>query len=254
MAFQQVASCIASTSRSVLRTSTRKRIHPTGVTRSAIFPLYPHYSTQRKDVYPAQELLKTITPLNPFNSPMEQERDKDENALPRNEKIKFEMVQLIDRETRTLGPLRPLVDILAEIRKGKEFVQLVSHERPLVKIITFDEDRRAERTRKTQQRAARAAGRSKEVQISWQSEAGDLAHKLDKVREVLAEHNRVSVLLSGRPKTPPPTDEKRAEMEKKVYKVAEAMGAFEVGEPERGRRHSILNFRPKTSAGSEEGK
>lgn len=250
---RQSTSCIASTSRAALATSPR-RIRPPApsLTRCPILPfILPQNSTVPPGHnFPAHALIKNASfNSNPFSAP---DRPGKPTGPPRNENIPHAVVRVVDRERNALGPPEPLEDVLARLKLKKEYVQLLSADPPVVKIFTYEEEKKMEKQRKESMKAARQHNRGeKEIQLSWGAQASDLQHKIDKIKEALGDRRRVSVVISAKPKTPAPSDERRAEIERRMYDVTADL-AIESQPPQRGRRHSILYFKPKAAQASGE--
>jgi len=250
MSIRNVTSCIASTSRAVPNASHRLRPHAPALLRSPILPFrLPQYSTDApsadapRTTFPALQILKTsAAAANPFVSPGKPTR------LPRNGDIQAPIIRIVNRETGELGPDEPLQAALERLKPNKEFLQLMSLDPPIAKVLAFEDEKKKERLRKEQLKTARKGDKGeKEMQLSWLAQPADMQHKLDKIKEALHEGRRVSVVISCKPKTLPPSDERRAEVEKRIYAATSDL-AVESQLPQRGRRHSMLYFRPKSHA------
>ena len=118
--------------------------------------------------------------------------------------IRHRVVQLVDQETGKPGPPRNLEDILASIDETTHYVELVSETPALVKI--FDKAEKKIRFLAQKARAKVSAKRNlrKEVQLTWNTQPGDIAHKLAKVREELEKGSRVDLVFAPKPKTDHP--------------------------------------------------
>jgi len=117
--------------------------------------------------------------------------------LPRDEDIQHRIVQLVDPETGRLTEPIPLRSILADLDRRTKYVELVSSTpAPLVKI--FDKLAESRRSAEAQQKARAAARKAiqKEVQLTWNAAPGDLAHKLEKVRQELERGVRVDLVFA----------------------------------------------------------
>jgi translation initiation factor IF-3 len=116
----------------------------------------------------------------------------------RNDEIQYAFVRLVDSETGRLNPPKPLRDILSSVNLKTHFVELVGEQPdPIVKIISKKDafDRFKERKAKMKSTAKNEI-EQKEIQLTWGVAAGDLVHKLKKVREELEKGNRVDVVYA----------------------------------------------------------
>ena len=113
---------------------------------------------------------------------------------PRNDEIKYHLVQLVDQETGRLNPPTALSAVMASIDRKTHFVELVKETPfPIVKIA----DKKAVyAAMKRLQRTKKPPISTKEIQLTWCAGAADWDHKLRKVREELEKGNRVDVVLT----------------------------------------------------------
>ena len=116
-----------------------------------------------------------------------------------NEKIPFRFVRLADPESGSLHPLAPLQTILDSIDRKTHHVELVADAPdPIVKVVDTKQAREKHKeARKRAQAAARAQAR-KEVQVTWGVAAGDLAHKMEKVRQELVGGKKVDLIFTSK--------------------------------------------------------
>ena len=96
---------------------------------------------------------------------------------PRNEQIKFEMVQLVDEQNK-LRPPEPLRDILAQIKLRTHFVELVQEDPPVVKIGSKEAEQKARKAAKMKEKVSKME--RKEIQVTWNVTDSDLDHKIRK--------------------------------------------------------------------------
>lgn len=116
--------------------------------------------------------------------------------------IKHRRVRLVDPETRLLTEPRTLRSIMESIDQRMEFVQLVRAEpEPVVKVM----NKRDVYERSKSQKPKSTKSLTKEVQMTWETAAGDLAHKLGKVRDALEEGSRVDVVFTTKKGRSPPS-------------------------------------------------
>jgi translation initiation factor IF-3 len=125
---------------------------------------------------------------------------------PKDERIPFQVVSLLDSETGQLHPSGPLRVLLGSINRRKHHLELVAAEpEPVVKIVENDEGLLQFRLKKDKKRKLKEGGKSqesKEIQMTWQVSDGDFSNKLSKAREELVKGSRVDIvfaLKSGQP-------------------------------------------------------
>ncbi|KAJ7590592.1 hypothetical protein C8J56DRAFT_537581 [Mycena floridula] len=117
----------------------------------------------------------------------------------RNKRIPFENVTVIDEQ----GGLAPgkMSQLLETIPKSK-FVELVRESPPMVKIIDKEEARAKVKLKKDREKEMKRRNQHKEFQLSWSSAEGDVAHKVERVKEMLAQGALVDVVFAPKPKAP----------------------------------------------------
>ncbi|GLB33278.1 putative ribosome disassembly concerning protein [Lyophyllum shimeji] len=124
-------------------------------------------------------------------------QDANAKAPPRDENIQHRIVQLVDPETGRLTEPTPLRTILAGLDRRTKYVELVSvTPAPIVKV--FDKLAESQRSAEAQYKARAAARKAiqKEVQLTWNAAPGDLAHKLEKMRQELERGARVDLVFA----------------------------------------------------------
>lgn len=141
---------------------------------------------------------------------------------PRNSEITHATVQLVNPETNRLDPPKPYAEILNSIELKDNFVELVSSDPPIVKIVNKREANAARKEMKERKRV-QPKNEMKEVQMTWGVGAADLSHKLKKAQEELEKGNRVSLVFAPRSKRPVP---KPQEMQVFLDEVAEKVSPF----------------------------
>ncbi|PCH41553.1 hypothetical protein WOLCODRAFT_163197 [Wolfiporia cocos MD-104 SS10] len=115
---------------------------------------------------------------------------------PRNHDIPFRVVRLVNPETRHLDPPASLSEVIARCEPKKEYVELVASEpEPIVKIIKSSEVFSKKMALKERQKG-KGVREEKEVQMTWGISAGDLAHKMKRVRQELEKGNRVNLVYT----------------------------------------------------------
>ncbi|KIK07643.1 hypothetical protein K443DRAFT_168371 [Laccaria amethystina LaAM-08-1] len=137
-----------------------------------------------------------------MTSKTKQQKASSPRNQNRGENIKQRIVQLVDQETGKPGPPRNLGDILASIDEKTHYVELVSETpAPLVKIFDKAEEKIRYLARKAQAKASAQRNQRKEIQLTWSTQPGDIAHKLAKVREELEKGCRVDLVFAPKKKT-----------------------------------------------------
>ncbi|KAG8851999.1 hypothetical protein FRB96_009015 [Tulasnella sp. 330] len=135
----------------------------------------------------------------------------DKQKAPINENIPFETVQCRQADT-SLGPPTSLTTLLSRIDKAKEICILLSRKPPVVTIMSKQEaleKRKADKEKLKAQKAAQAE--SKVIQMTWGVEAGDLTHKVAKMKRELEKGNHVELILAKKKKVPVPPPAEREE-------------------------------------------
>ncbi|KAH7344140.1 hypothetical protein B0J17DRAFT_625705 [Rhizoctonia solani] len=141
------------------------------------------------------------------------ERAVQNPAFFKNGAIPYTYVRLVNSESNRLEPETKLKDLLATIDLDANFVQLVSTDppdggKPLVKIINKHDAAQKERdqkAKKKEQKKAASGRETKEIQLSWNVEPGDLKHKLSKAIKELEKKNRVNISFIPKKGSPVPT-------------------------------------------------
>jgi translation initiation factor IF-3 len=131
----------------------------------------------------------------------------------KNDAIPYKHVRLVNSKTNRLEPETRLKDLLASVDLDTHFLQLVSPEppdggMPLVKIINKHEAAQKEReqkAKKKEQKKAASGRETKEIQLTWGAQPGDLRHKLDKAITELEKKNRVKVTFIPKKGAPVPS-------------------------------------------------
>ncbi|TDL29148.1 hypothetical protein BD410DRAFT_779477 [Rickenella mellea] len=142
---------------------------------------------------------------------------------PKNEKIPYNYVSIVDNETGRIKPGPPvsLVELLRSVDLKTTIVQLVtSKPAPLVKLLDKKALAIAKKDYKERQKARPRPVEQKEIQMTWGVGVSDMEHKLKKAREELARGNRVDVVIAPKAKQPRPDV---AEMNKRIQAVVDAM-------------------------------
>ncbi|KAL0575356.1 hypothetical protein V5O48_006607 [Marasmius crinis-equi] len=165
-------------------------------------------STQKPTNKPPTPVTERGIPLNiykdrrrPEEVKQEVEEKKDENEeksteKPKNRKIPFETVMFVNPEGGGLVETT-MTKILADMDDKNYFAELQSTEPfPVVKLINKEE---ARQFRQKAKEALKKGKLSKEFQLTWSMAEGDLARKLNRVRETLAKGGRVDLVFAPKP-------------------------------------------------------
>ena len=125
-----------------------------------------------------------------------------------NDSIPFKAVRLADPTSGSLHPLAPLTTILNSIDPKTHHVELVADRPdPVVKIVNTKEAREKYREAKKRAHAAARAQVRKEIQVTWGVAEGDLAHKVEKVRQELVGGKKVDLIFASKKGQVVPTKE-----------------------------------------------
>ena len=137
---------------------------------------------------------------------------------PRDDKIEFDVVRLVDPETHKPGDPQSLPDLVKLYKAEKKyFVELVALPSettggyPLVKLVDKKLNTAREKVAKQKQLISRKQQEQKEIQLTWSVARGDLEHKLRKVRDEIVKGHRVDLAFAPKKKQhPPPIHEQEA--------------------------------------------
>ena len=122
----------------------------------------------------------------------------------RDRDIPHRIVQLANEDGR-LEPQIPLSHILASIDSKTHFVELVSGDpTPIVKIQSKKEHYEKQKAFQRRQKEVATARARMEIQMTWNIEPGDLAHKLGKARKEFDKGNRVDLVFAPKVNQKPP--------------------------------------------------
>ena len=161
-----------------------------------------------------------------------------------NDNIPFKHVRLADSDSGSLHPFAPLKTILNSIDPRTHHVELVADAPdPIVKIVDTKKAREKYKEAKKRAQAAARAQVRKEIQLTWGVAAGDLAHKLEKVRQELVGGRKVDLIFASRKGQTVPT---KQAMNVRLNGVLESLA--DVGQeylPREWRGHMIaLHLKP----------
>ncbi|QRV87203.1 translation initiation factor IF3 [Ceratobasidium sp. AG-Ba] len=152
-----------------------------------------------------------------------------EPTFLKNDAIPYHIVRVVNPETNKLDPEIKLRELLAKVDLDKNYVQLISAggpdgAKPIVKIINKQEASRKEReqkSKKKEQKKTSAGRETKEIQLSFTVEPGDLKHKLDKCIKELEKRNRVVVVFVKKKSAPMPSPEQKAARLQAVWEAVQ---------------------------------
>lgn len=165
---------------------------------------------------------------------------------PQNKEIQHRVVQLVDPETGRLHPPTLLSAILASVNPKTHFVELATEDpNPLVKIVSKEDLKAKIKEQRLKKKLAGKSMEQKEIQLTWGVAAGDLEHKLSKVRRELEKGNRVDLVYAPKKGQPLPNP---AEMELRMQETVEKLA--DVGKewkPKQVQKHmSVIYFQGHT--------
>ena len=122
------------------------------------------------------------------------------NRKPRNNEIKLPLVQLVDPVTQKLQDPAPPSEIVAKADMKNFYVELVSQEPPIVRLVNRKDAHVAKLARKAKLKQVKVE--HKELQMTWNVADTDVAHKLRKAREHLAGGNFVDIAFAPKARQP----------------------------------------------------
>lgn len=159
----------------------------------------------------------------PFSSTQVLSKAKIPNRKLRNNEIKLPLVHLVDPETQKLRELAPVADVISNTNMRDYYIELVSQEPPIVRLVNRKEAHAAKKAQKAHLKKAKVE--NKEVQMTWNVANTDVVHKLRKAREHLSAGNLVDVAFAPKPRQPalkPPEMMQKLELVREMLKdVAE---------------------------------
>ncbi|KAF8883429.1 hypothetical protein BD779DRAFT_1663157 [Infundibulicybe gibba] len=139
----------------------------------------------------------------------------------RDGQIPHRTVQLVDQTSGRLTPPTTMAEVLASINRKTHFVELVSTEpTPIVKIIDKKEAFEKRKQQKAKAKEVSKKNTQKEVQLTWGAAAGDLSHKIKRVRQELEKGSKVDLVFAPKKGQPLPTP---PEMRQRVDEVVEML-------------------------------
>ncbi|KAF9558226.1 hypothetical protein CPC08DRAFT_709773 [Agrocybe pediades] len=152
---------------------------------------------------------------------------KETRTHPKNAQIPYDIVQVKDADG-TLHHAQKLTKVLEGVDTATHVVRLISHEPPIVRVLTQIEDKThilAMKARKKVREEKRHI-LNKEAQLSWFTAPQDFEHKIQKIYEDLEKGDiRVDVVFNPKPKVRNPT---RAEMLEQLAEVQQKLSAVSV--------------------------
>ena len=171
------------------------------------------------------------------NQSATQSNSRHARSLPlRDENINAGEVHLVLPDGK-LQPAQPLRTILSSIDRKTHFVVQVSAPssdataHPVCKIIDKQSVRAAERAKAKPVKNAQTT--TKQLELNWAIGANDLAHRLKKMEEFLAQGRRVEVVLAGKKKGRVASGEEAEGVVARIRRrIAEVEGAKEWREGE----------------------
>ena len=114
---------------------------------------------------------------------------KKERTFPTGAQIPYKLVQVQEADG-TLHDPRELPDILNSVDRKTHIVRLVSHEPPIVRILSQLEDQTMKLERKAEKKLKeRNRVETKEMQFTWLTSDADFEHKMSKARQELEKGN-----------------------------------------------------------------
>ena len=116
----------------------------------------------------------------------------------RDEAIPISPVQLVLPDS-SLSPPQPLRRVLSSYDHTTHTLALVQLDPPVVRLLDIEAERQKERDAAVAAKLRRkTALEDKEIQVSWSSASGDLAHKLALARGILERGDRVELVCAPR--------------------------------------------------------
>jgi translation initiation factor IF-3 len=140
----------------------------------------------------------------------------------RNLDIGYPIVRLVDPETGRLCPPTALADIVSSIDLNTHFVTLVNERPdPVVKVVSKQAD--ADKRKGVKEKGKKQT-EVKTIQLTWGVAAGDLAHKVKKVRLELEKGNRVTVVYTPKKGQRIPSPREMESRARKILELTQDIG------------------------------
>lgn len=130
----------------------------------------------------------------------EEEPKRKSGGPLKDENIKYKRVHI--RHDGCLSAPSNVSYILSLLDRRGYYIQLISHDPPIVKIVDKAEEYSRMKEEHEQAKLSKSKQVHKEVQLSWVTSDADMAHKLEKAKEDLAKGLRVNLVFAhkrGRP-------------------------------------------------------
>ncbi|KAK4689390.1 translation initiation factor IF-3, partial [Tremellales sp. Uapishka_1] len=113
--------------------------------------------------------------------------------------IPYTHVHLVSPTDNSLSPLQPLSAVLESYSRETHILVVVSTSPPIVKLLSKEDEKLKERDLEVREKLRRkTAFEEKELLVSWNSEPGDLQHKLNAASAFLEKGDRVQVIFANR--------------------------------------------------------
>ncbi|KAF8351065.1 hypothetical protein F5887DRAFT_1193597 [Amanita rubescens] len=132
----------------------------------------------------------------------EEPRRKSDGPL-KDEKITCRRVRI--RHDGRLSELSSVSYILSLLDRRGYYIQLISHEPPIVKIVDKAEEYNRMKEEHEKAKLSKAKQGHKELQLSWATSDADIAHKLEKAKEDMAKGLRVNLVFTHKRGQPLPS-------------------------------------------------
>lgn len=142
---------------------------------------------------------------------------------PKNKDIPHSVVQVMDANGVVNPTRQELNRILETMNYQTHVVRLVTHEPPIVRVLTHLEDKMNQLATKAEKKATKGSKRieSTVIQLTWLTADADYHHKIAKAKEELEKGGtRVEILFKNKPHVRYPL---RQEMEEQMDQVANAL-------------------------------
>ncbi|KAL1590261.1 hypothetical protein WHR41_01061 [Cladosporium halotolerans] len=177
-----------------------------------------------------------------------------------NEEIKGKWIILVNPETNRLEEPTPRWGVLQNLdQKTHRLVQVVPDDPadpnsiPVCKIVdkkeSYEADKRRKAVQKENKQAAQKENSVKTLELNWAIDGNDLGHRLDKVKEFLAEGRRVEIVLASKKRGRKASPAECQDVLAKIRSVAQSVkGAKEKSFEGKPGGFATLTFHGKVSA------
>lgn len=126
-------------------------------------------------------------------------KPQQEGKFRINEEINYPEVRLIDSEGKQLGIVSSREALRVAVEQGLDLIEVASNASPPVcRIINYDKFRYELKKKQQEAKKRQTVVETREIKVRPRTDEHDLAHKVGKIKEFLAEKNKVKITMRFR--------------------------------------------------------